>query len=257
MNFITGMFSRMASSRVRAVKQRTQAKVRRKTVGRAQAKMMQGMSAADQKANKAMDGKGLKGKGKDKEEKGGKKKKAGKVKAPKVKGPKAKGKAKGGGGGAEMEEDDFFDEEFDEAPASSARSSNGVPRPVSAREPEADYYESEKTVSIDLNELNAQSKPELVGWLVAMTGTHKGEDFRIFDGKNILGTGADCELVVTDPYLSAKHCTIRHEGGNSTLIDLDSTNGTFVNQKRATKSELIDNDTIRIGRTEFKFKSLM
>ena len=113
----------------------------------------------------------------------------------------------------------------------------------------------EKTVSIDLNQLQGK-KRELVGWLVATSGTHRGEDFRIFDGKNVLGTAADCDIVVTDPYLSAKHCTVRHENGNFVLIDLDSTNGTYVNQKRVTKMELIDNDTIRIGRTEFKFKSL-
>ena len=96
----------------------------------------------------------------------------------------------------------------------------------------------------------------VVGWIVAQNGNHRGEDFRIYDGKNILGTAADCDIVITDPFLSAKHCTIRHENGNFQVTDLDSMNGTFVNQKRCTKSDLIDNDTIRLGRTEFKFKSL-
>jgi hypothetical protein len=113
-----------------------------------------------------------------------------------------------------------------------------------------------KTVSININELQAGKKRELVGWLVALNGNHRGEDFKIFDGKNLLGTAADCDIVITDPYLSAKHCTIKHENGNFVLIDLDSTNGTYVNQKRVTKMELIDNDTVRLGRTEFKFKSL-
>ncbi len=114
----------------------------------------------------------------------------------------------------------------------------------------------EKTVAINLSDISAKETRSVVGWIVAQNGNHRGEDFRIYDGKNILGTAADCDIVITDPYLSAKHCTIRHENGNFQVTDLDSMNGTFVNQKRCTKSDLIDNDTIRLGRTEFKFKSL-
>ncbi|MFA5625337.1 MAG: FHA domain-containing protein [Bradymonadales bacterium] len=115
---------------------------------------------------------------------------------------------------------------------------------------------NEKTMAISLDELNTKATKYVVGWIVAQNGNHRGEDFRIYDGKNILGTAADCDIVITDPFLSAKHCTIRHENGVFQLTDLDSMNGTFVNQKRCTKSDLIDNDTIRLGRTEFKFKSL-
>ncbi len=114
----------------------------------------------------------------------------------------------------------------------------------------------EKTMALNLDALDLGGKRTVVGWIVAQNGNHRGEDFRIYDGKNILGTAADCDIVITDPYLSAKHCTIRHENGNFQVTDLDSMNGTFVNQKRCQKSDLIDNDTIRLGRTEFKFKSL-
>ena len=115
---------------------------------------------------------------------------------------------------------------------------------------------AEKTMALNMEDLNLNKQRTVVGWIVAQNGNHRGEDFRIYDGKNILGTAADCDIVITDPFLSAKHCTIRHENGNFQVTDLDSMNGTFVNQKRCTKSDLIDNDTIRLGRTEFKFKSL-
>jgi pSer/pThr/pTyr-binding forkhead associated (FHA) protein len=75
-------------------------------------------------------------------------------------------------------------------------------------------------------------------------------------GRNVVGVAADCDIVLTDPYLSSKHMVIRHENGEFMLIDLDSTNGTFVNDKRVNKQELIDNDKVRLGRTEMKFKSL-
>ena len=97
---------------------------------------------------------------------------------------------------------------------------------------------------------------DVVGWIVCLNGALRGRDFRLVTGRNVMGTAADCDIVLTDPYLSSKHMAIRHENGTFTLIDLDSTNGTFVNDRRVTKQELIDNDKVRIGRTEMKFKSL-
>ena len=133
--------------------------------------------------------------------------------------------------------------------------SNGPSAPQPIVGMPAPQESGEKTVALNLDALNTVQRT-VVGWIVAQNGNHRGEDFRIYDGKKILGTAADCDIVITDPFLSAKHCTIRHENGNFQVTDLDSMNGTFVNQKRCTKSDLIDNDTIRLGRTEFKFKSL-
>ncbi len=114
----------------------------------------------------------------------------------------------------------------------------------------------ERTQAIDIRGLEKAQQQQVVGWIVAQSGNHRGMDFRLFDGKNVIGTAANCDLVVTDPYLSARHCTIRYENGNFMIIDLDSRNGTYVNQKRISKEELIDNDTVRLGKTEFKFKAL-
>lgn len=118
------------------------------------------------------------------------------------------------------------------------------------------FGEPEKTVAIDLSQINMGSFKPCVGWIVVLTGELRGRDFRLVDGKNTMGTSADCDVVLTDPYLSSKHCVIRHENGTFTLVDLDSTNGTYLNDRRASKEDIIDNDKIRMGRTELKFKSL-
>jgi pSer/pThr/pTyr-binding forkhead associated (FHA) protein len=89
-----------------------------------------------------------------------------------------------------------------------------------------------------------------------MNGELRGRDFRLVDGKNVMGTAADCDVVLTDPYLSSKHAVIRHENGVFTLVDLDSTNGTYLNERRVSKEDLIDNDKVRLGRSEMKFKSV-
>lgn len=112
-----------------------------------------------------------------------------------------------------------------------------------------------KTVAIDIEKIKPPRR-ELVGWLVVMAGNQKGQDFRIYAGKNSLGAAADNDIVITDDYLSSRHATIRYEDSRYEIIDNDSTNGTFVNEKRVTKEELIDNDTLRVGRTELRFKAL-
>ena len=112
-----------------------------------------------------------------------------------------------------------------------------------------------KTVAIDLSELGPAAR-RLVGWIVVMEGSQKGQDFRLFEGKNSVGAGADSDVVLTDDYLSTRHAVIRFDDGRYELVDADSTNGSFVNEKRITKEELVDNDTIRFGRTQLRFKAL-
>jgi hypothetical protein len=95
---------------------------------------------------------------------------------------------------------------------------------------------------------------EVCGWMVALNGQHKGEDFRLRVGKNVLGTAADCDIVLTDKKISRKHATVRYEGGEFQIADLDSSNGTFVNDEKVQKHDLIDNDMIKLGDIEFEFK---
>lgn len=95
-----------------------------------------------------------------------------------------------------------------------------------------------------------------VGWIVALCGEHQGEDFRLHTGRNLVGTAADCDVVLTDRRISRKHCVIRYEGGQFHLADLDSSNGTCVNDERIQKRELIDNDVLTLGDVRFKFKSV-
>jgi len=120
-----------------------------------------------------------------------------------------------------------------------------------ASEPAAAYGDKTQFIQV------APERPrECVGWVVILNGTGKGQDFRLVTGKNVMGTAADCDIVLPDKYMSSRHAVLRHEEGTFMLVDLDSTNGTFVNDNRVSKEELIDNDRVRLGRTELKFKSL-
>jgi hypothetical protein len=62
-------------------------------------------------------------------------------------------------------------------------------------------------------------------------------------------------LAVPDPALSSSHFKIVPEDRKYYLLDLGSTNGTFVNGHRTSAKELVSGDVLRAGQVEFEFQS--
>jgi hypothetical protein len=106
--------------------------------------------------------------------------------------------------------------------------------------------------------LTDKHKPPVVGWFVALTGEQKGEDFRIREGPNTIGSAPDADIILRDGAISGKHASLRYKDQKFTITDLDSTNGTFLNDRAdpIAREELRDNDVIRVGEVTLKFKSL-
>jgi hypothetical protein len=94
----------------------------------------------------------------------------------------------------------------------------------------------------------------LVAWIIPMDGPQGGQLLEL-RARAIVGTAPDCEVVVKDASISGRHAEFSAQGGVFRVSDLGSTNGTFVNDKRVQSAELVDGDTLRLGRTAFKFKS--
>ncbi|MGA2120308.1 MAG: FHA domain-containing protein, partial [Bryobacteraceae bacterium] len=63
---------------------------------------------------------------------------------------------------------------------------------------------------------------------------------------------------IRDVTVSGHHASIRHKEERFILTDLDSTNGTFLNQsaESVAREDLKDNDTVRVGDVVLKFKCL-
>ena len=110
--------------------------------------------------------------------------------------------------------------------------------------------------------LPTAKRPPVVGWLIALDGKHKGEDFKILEGNNKLGKNADCQVVLTDEFISGEHALIYYEKDEKHFLitDTGSTNGTYVYEggeyKKITSRELLDNDTVKLGETQLRFKCL-
>ena len=101
-------------------------------------------------------------------------------------------------------------------------------------------------------------KSALVGWLVVMEGEQKGDDFRIREGQTVVGSAHDADVILKDQTVSGKHASIRFKDGKFFITDLDSSNGTFLNNREdcLAREELNDNDMIRLGAVGLKFKAL-
>jgi hypothetical protein len=103
-----------------------------------------------------------------------------------------------------------------------------------------------------------QPRAPVVGWFVVLNGEQVGEDFRVRDGQNILGSDPSCDVVINDPTVSSKHASLRHKEGKFILSDLDSTNGSFLNEATdpMAREQIKDNDLVRLGEVKLKFKCL-
>jgi hypothetical protein len=104
--------------------------------------------------------------------------------------------------------------------------------------------------------ISEKRKAPVVGWFVAMSGDQKGEDFRLHEGKNTVGGSPENQVVLRDSTVSGQHASLRYEDGKFILTDLDSSNKTYVNDKKIAQEEIKDNDMIRFGEVVVKFKCL-
>jgi hypothetical protein len=102
---------------------------------------------------------------------------------------------------------------------------------------------------------------KITGWIISYTIDAMGVDHRIYEGNNRIGKNPGREITVTtDSTVSSEHANILHKRGVWFLEDEMSSNGTFVNGeelKPRNPVEIKDNDMIKVGNTEFKFKTAL
>ncbi len=91
--------------------------------------------------------------------------------------------------------------------------------------------------------------------LVIQTGKSAGQEFRLTRSLLTIGAVSGNDIVVTDPTVSARHAELRWQGGGFAIADLDSTNGTLVNNQRIRAARLLrDGDKITVGQTMLAYQ---
>ena len=77
-----------------------------------------------------------------------------------------------------------------------------------------------------------------------------GRTYELRDGANVIGRGQDAQFRLPDTGVSRRHLEIRWDGQVAMLSDLNSTNGTTVNNAPVQEWQLADGDVIRVGHSE-------
>jgi ABC transport system ATP-binding/permease protein len=103
-------------------------------------------------------------------------------------------------------------------------------------------------------EVLGEEKPVPV--LVGTRGAVKGIEIELQEGDNDVGRDPSLYVTIDENSISRLHArlTISQDGtGAASLVDMHSSNGTFVNKKKIDEIELHSGDIIRFGSVEFKF----
>jgi pSer/pThr/pTyr-binding forkhead associated (FHA) protein len=77
-----------------------------------------------------------------------------------------------------------------------------------------------------------------------------GRTYQLREGANVIGRGQDAQFRLPDTGVSRRHLEIRWDGQTAMLQDLNSTNGTTVNNAPVQEWQLADGDIIRLGHSE-------
>ena len=85
------------------------------------------------------------------------------------------------------------------------------------------------------------------------TGPGMGARYPLTDSPMVIGRGNDCDIRINDHSVSRRHARIQPGVDGYYAVDLQSTNGTYVNDVPASMCKLKDGDYLRVGNCIYRF----
>jgi len=90
--------------------------------------------------------------------------------------------------------------------------------------------------------------------IVALEHVDSGRVLKPHRNVCTIGRRSACDIQVGDAGVSRAHALLFKRGDHPVIVDLLSSNGTFVNDEPVSFRELIDGDVVRIGETRFRVR---
>ena len=84
-----------------------------------------------------------------------------------------------------------------------------------------------------------------------LNGKLAGQELPLQDGKYVLGRAEECQIVVSEAGVSKKHAELEVDKYGVSIVDLKSSNGTFVNGVQIQDSEIKPKDKVSLHRVTF------
>ena len=96
--------------------------------------------------------------------------------------------------------------------------------------------------------------PVVYSYLTVTLGRDIGQNYVLDPEKeNRIGRGTECTIQLNDPLCSRVHAIVKNVNGRWEVRDLESRNGTFVNDRKIDDSTLGEGHYLKLGSTEFQF----
>jgi pSer/pThr/pTyr-binding forkhead associated (FHA) protein len=93
-------------------------------------------------------------------------------------------------------------------------------------------------------------------WILHTAESETGPiTFRVLPGST--KTVGRADFILEAALVSRLHCRLEAGADHLEVVDLDSTNGTYVNDKRVARARLASGDRLRIGRVELKIEKAL
>lgn len=73
------------------------------------------------------------------------------------------------------------------------------------------------------------------------------KDIAVTKPVQIIGRQTDCQIRIPSASVSRHHCEVALRDGRPSVRDLGSSNGTYVNGKKVTQSDLVAGDIVTVG----------
>jgi pSer/pThr/pTyr-binding forkhead associated (FHA) protein len=119
--------------------------------------------------------------------------------------------------------------------------------------------ESEATATLTPIEVEAEEEAQLnelasgQACLIVRRGPSAGTKFNLEGDLVTVGRHPQSDIFLNDITVSRRHAELKGEGGNYSVSDLGSLNGTYVNRARVDSSPLSSGDELQIGKFRLLF----
>jgi pSer/pThr/pTyr-binding forkhead associated (FHA) protein len=91
--------------------------------------------------------------------------------------------------------------------------------------------------------------------LVILNQGMTGRGYDLKSERTTVGRVEDNTFQIADPSVSSHHCEILLRGSDVVIKDLNSTNGSYINDARITESVLKPDQKLRLGQVELKLET--
>ena len=91
--------------------------------------------------------------------------------------------------------------------------------------------------------------------LVVLSPEQKGRSYELKVDKTTIGRVDDNTFQIAEPSVSSHHCEVLLRGTEVIIKDLNSTNGTFINNEKISESVLKPGQTLRLGQIELQIET--